>query len=152
MKNLLKGVITAGTGGIGFIAGEFAGAGIDAVRGILQEATSFKTDTISHLRNSIDELFQVGGYRWKQKYASLKAEWEKKQRELDKKRREMEGTAKGWLASKEYAEYRKWKKEHPKATINEDTKKFNELKKKYEDRIKKEREEYAGQGSITGGL
>ena len=144
MKNLLKGAITFGTGGGGIIIGELSGRLMDDVKGIIVQASSFKNDYVGNIQSLIEDLFSVGGRSWKTKYAKVKAEWEKRNKEIEADTKQRKEQAEKWLTSPEGKEYTKWEKDYyknnKKINLNEITKKYNELFKKYQDRIKKERD------------
>ena len=148
IKDALKGVLTYGTGGAGFVVGELAGAGIDEVRNILQGLTSFKQDYIGSIRKAIEDLFSIGGIKWKSKYAKIKAEWDRKNKEIEEKMKKMKDEADAWFSSQEYREFQKWKKEHPNATLNEESNKFYELQNRWRERVRNIRESVENIGGL----
>lgn len=141
MKNIIKGVITTGTGGPGIIVGELTGRLIDEVKETIKSAARFKRDYVGNLQKLIDELFSIGGRSWESKYAKIKAEWTRKNKEIEETTQRMKKEAEAFLNSPEGREWKEWERTHTSGKdIMANSKKYDELKKKYKERIERAKE------------
>jgi len=58
-KKAIQGILTAGTGGMGFIVGEVAGAGMDELKGYLNGLVDFKTDFVGKAQETINKIINM---------------------------------------------------------------------------------------------
>ena len=137
---------------------ELVKEGMNEIKNIILSTIGIKSDFVSGLRNAIDKIFELGDKKnaWKKKYAVMKAEWLKKRAEMDKIQQEAKNESDAFLSSPEGKEYTAFANAHPSGKdIMAKTKKYDEMKKKYKERLERQakasKEEEDNYGPSGGG-